>query len=77
MGLNRYQKKIRVWKPVETRSRVRVRRSWLEDIMEDLQRKGIINWKKVADGRRRRCELVIEGSHVRRTASVDQSEFLI
>jgi hypothetical protein len=40
------------WKPMGTRPVVRPRQRWQEDVMEDLKKLNIKNWKETAEDRR-------------------------
>jgi len=40
------------WKPMETRQVGRPRQRWQEDVMEDLKKLKVKNWKEVAKDRR-------------------------
>jgi hypothetical protein len=44
--------KLLVWKPMGTRPVGRTRQRWQEDVMEDLKKLKVNNWKEVAKERR-------------------------
>jgi len=44
--------KLLVWRPVGTRPVGRPRQRWQEDVMEELKKLKVKNWKEMAKGRR-------------------------
>jgi hypothetical protein len=52
MGEERPTRKLLVWKPMGTRSVGRPRQRWLEDVLEDLKKLKVKNWKEMAKDRR-------------------------
>jgi hypothetical protein len=51
MDEKRTPKRILVWKPIGRRIRGRPRKTWIEDVEEDIQRMGIRGWRKLCKER--------------------------
>ena len=51
MDLARPTRKLLVWKPMGTRPVGRPRQPWQEDVMEDLKKLKVRNWKETAKDR--------------------------
>jgi hypothetical protein len=47
MDEKRTHKRVLEWKPVGRRIRGRPRKRWIEDVEEDIERMGIIGWRKL------------------------------
>jgi hypothetical protein len=62
MDQTRPSRKILEWKPVGTRPVGRPRQRWQEDVMEDLKKLKVKNWKEAAKGRRTWREFMVCGS---------------
>jgi hypothetical protein len=58
MDQARPSRKLLDWKPMETRPVGRPRQRWKEDVMEDLKKLEVKNWKETAKGRRTWRDLV-------------------
>jgi hypothetical protein len=52
MDQARPTRKLLVWKPMGTRSVEKPRQRWQEDVMEDLKKLKIKNWKETAKDKR-------------------------
>jgi hypothetical protein len=52
MDQARPTRKLLDWKPIRTRTVGRTRQRWQEDVMEDLKKLKIKNWKEAAKDRR-------------------------
>jgi len=52
MDQTRPTRKLLDWKPMETRAVGKPRQRWQEDVMEDLKKLKVKNWKKAAKDRR-------------------------
>jgi hypothetical protein len=52
MDQARQTRKLLDWKPMETRPVGRLRQQWQDDVMEDLKKLKIKNWKETAKDRR-------------------------
>ena len=52
MDQARPTRKLPDWKPIGTRTLGRPRKRWQEDVMEDLKKLKVKNWKEVAKDRR-------------------------
>jgi hypothetical protein len=52
MGQARPTRKLLDWKPMGTRPTGRPRQQWQEDVMEDLKKLKVKNWKETAKDRR-------------------------
>ena len=52
MDQARPTRKLTDWRPVGTRPVGRPRQRWQEDVMEDLKKLKVKNWKETAKGRR-------------------------
>ena len=48
----RRTRKLLDWKPIGTRQVGRTRQRWQEDVMEDLKKLEVKNWKEIAKDRR-------------------------
>jgi hypothetical protein len=57
MDQARPTRKLLDWKPMGTRPMGRPRQRWQEDVMEDLKKLKVKNWKETAKGRRTWREL--------------------
>jgi hypothetical protein len=51
MDEKRTSKRVLEWKPIGRRIRGRPRKSWIEDIEEDIQMMGIRGWRKLSTER--------------------------
>jgi hypothetical protein len=58
MDKARPTRKLLDWKPMGTRQVGRPRQRWQEDVMEDLKKLKVKNWKEAAKDRRTRRDLV-------------------
>ena len=52
MDQTRPARRLLDWKPMGTRPVGRPRQRWQEDVMEDLKKLKVKNWKEIAKGRR-------------------------
>jgi hypothetical protein len=54
MDEKRTPKRILEWKPIGRRIRGRTRKTWIEDIENDIQKMGIRGWRKLCKERAKR-----------------------
>jgi len=60
MDQARPTRKLLDWKPIGTRPVGRPRQRWQEDVMEDLQKLKVKNWKEAAKDRRTERDLAVK-----------------
>jgi hypothetical protein len=62
MDQARPTRKLLDWKPVETRRVGKPRQRWQEDVMEDLKKLEVKNWKEAAKDRRTWRDLAVKAN---------------